>query len=168
MTLNKIVGSRLLQTLTTNLLEQYWRDISLAEICWQLIFCKFMRTHSYCQQKRFLSFCKIFDMGFDQSCTDTYIFIVLDGSIKRAASNQNWTHSAAAHPKMLTQSNNEAICTDWWKPSVWGERVRERVSLWVSRQAVLHGAGQGLTLQWHSFLWWSEGVRVLWLKVSRY
>lgn len=58
-----------------------------------------MRTHSYCQQKRFLSFCKIFDMGFDQSCTDTYIFIVLDGSIKRAASNQNWTHSAAAHPK---------------------------------------------------------------------
>lgn len=33
--------------------------------------------------------------------------------------------------KMLTQWNNGAICSDWWKPSVRGGRKSERVSLWV-------------------------------------
>lgn len=147
----KCVGGRLLQTLLaliTNVLEQYWCNITLAEICRQLISTNLWE----------MSVCGAFFYSWSNSLLLTFTwnlicnlikavtlrtryfwcdFISLHWSIRCAAYNLNWTHSAAAEcTKMLTQSNNGAICTDWWKPSVRGARKRALVSLWVSWQSV--------------------------------
>lgn len=92
--------------------------------------------------------------------------------------NVKWAYSRAAEcTKTLTQSNNGAICTDWWKPSVRsggeGGAEEERVACFTSGFVTV-GSGparcrSGPTLQWQSLcLWWPERVCVLCLKVSRY
>lgn len=72
-------------------------------------------------------------------------------------------HSAAAErtkrkKKMLTQSNNGAICTDWWKPSLRGGRERRRVSRWISWRG--GGPARCRSGPWRygdTFLWWVWG-----------